>query len=580
MTTVSSPERVVQNNESYIIYNLTTKTNISSYKSTNTGEDNCFLWTVRHRFRDFETFCETLSRNNPKASVPQLPKKSWMNKFNSGFIENRAQELNKFLYIICTNPNLIYSNDLKTFLTIDSHSRARKDESLNQRKTYFEAYLQDNPITCVVESTITDTLFAGKKDGKVFATQVEQDYETMKQMMKRWEIVPTKLPFEKFVVLVLGTTSAGKSSWVNNFFGLACKKAADCQQDTVFTIVETVPPSVFDRLSSNGTSSGERTYPEYTEDELHKNVEDVYSDARYGNVFVLLDTAMTLSRYYTQLAQFSSIISSLGLFQTVIINEHYLANFHGRDLATRTILIDSPGFGSEKKVGTDLIESFLGNLKVLQALYKLSDMSLFFIPATQLNMVSNQLAILELSIVYSLVGMEKMENLIMSCVKGNEEEDMSFLGGVLKKIGTKILGNIDEHLYQGTAVWEKTMFVLTKIDLLQPNEDAMRHIYYELGSLLKKSFLYLPNPVPDHILTLALPEKSLRDTPSHLRSLNEKLRALSLQSPFEKRVELSIQNMCNELKKAVGQSWTKYLTFDANEIDRILERSVKRMSAQ
>jgi len=228
-------------------------------------------------------------------------------------------------------------------------------------------------------------------------------------------------------------------------------------------------------------------------------------------------------------------------------------------------------------MGTDLIVSFLGNLKVLQALYKLSDISLFFVPATQLNMVSNQLAILELSILYSLVGMEKMEQLIQSSLRNQEEEDFGMLSNLIKKLGGRVFGGVDDSVYQGTAVWEKTLFILSKIDLLQPSEDAMRHIYYELGVLIRKSFTYLPNPVADSILTLALPEKSVRETHSHIKSLNEKLRALSMQSPFEKRVEVSIQGMCNELKKTVSQSWAKYYSHDITEIDRILERSVKRM---
>jgi hypothetical protein len=38
---------------------------------------------------------------------------------------------------------------------------------------------------------------------------LEEDYYRVRQLMKRWELVPKKLPFEKFVVLVLGSTSAG-----------------------------------------------------------------------------------------------------------------------------------------------------------------------------------------------------------------------------------------------------------------------------------------------------------------------------------------------------------------------------------
>jgi len=85
--------------------------------------------------------------------------------------------------------------------------------------------------------------------------------------------------------------------------------------------------------------------------------------------------------------------------------------------------------------------------------------------------------------------------------------------------------------------------------------------------------------VADNILTLALPEKSVQPTRSNIDSLKEKLKALSLY-PFEKRVEKSIQDMCIELKKLISQSWAKYFSYEYAEIEKILERSIKRMQDQ
>lgn len=67
------------------------------------------------------------------------------------------------------------------------------------------------------------------------------------------QFVPPKLPFEKFVILNLGTTSAGKSSFVNYFFSLQIKKEANAQQDSCFTIVETVPENVFSSYMASQT---------------------------------------------------------------------------------------------------------------------------------------------------------------------------------------------------------------------------------------------------------------------------------------------------------------------------------------
>jgi hypothetical protein len=69
------------------------------------------------------------------------------------------------------------------------------------------------------------------------------DYKYVRELMMRWDLTPKKLPFEKFLyesfnisylifvytshrVVVLGTTSAGKSAFVNHFFGLQVKRSA------------------------------------------------------------------------------------------------------------------------------------------------------------------------------------------------------------------------------------------------------------------------------------------------------------------------------------------------------------------
>jgi len=317
-------------------------------------------------------------------------------------------------------------------------------------------------------------------------------------------------------------------------------------------------------------------YPQFSEDELSKNVEDIYSDNRYGTVFTVLNTSATLTRYYTQPSQFSSVISKYSLFQTVLINEYYIPNNSDSEFIKRTILIDSPGFSSEK-IGSELTENFLGNLKILQALYNLSDITLFFMPATQLNLISNQLTILELSVILSMIGPEKMESVLQVPMKSYSDDEVSIFSSIMKKLGSKIFGQNGDTLLQTTAVWEKTLFVLSKVDLLSATEETtMRHTYYELGGLLRKSFVHLPIPVPDNILTLSLPEKSVRKTQSHINQLHDKIKAIS-QYPFEKRVEKSIQDMCIELKKLVAQSWVKYFSYDVTEIDKILQRSVNRM---
>ena len=54
-----------------------------------------------------------------------------------------------------------------------------------------------------------------------------------------------------------------------------------------------------------------------------------------------------------------------------------------------TILIDSPGFGHEERM--DDIEE---NLSVLQYFYSLSHLTLFFIPANEINSISTQIQVI------------------------------------------------------------------------------------------------------------------------------------------------------------------------------------------
>jgi len=79
---------------------------------------------------------------------------------------------------------------------------------------------------------------------------MEKDYYDVQQLAKKYTVSPSKLPFQKFVVLTLGTTSAGKSSYINHFFGIGVKKEADAQQDVNFTIVEVVPSAIFEKFTA------------------------------------------------------------------------------------------------------------------------------------------------------------------------------------------------------------------------------------------------------------------------------------------------------------------------------------------
>ena len=48
-------------------------------------------------------------------------------------------------------------------------------------------------------------------------------------------------------------------------------------------------------------------------------------------------------------------------------------------------------------------------------------------------------------------------------------------------------------------------------------------------------------------------------------------------TPYEKRVEVAIQSLCEDTRKAISRSWSKYVSGDSAEIEKILARSVQRL---
>lgn len=124
---------------------------------------------------------------------------------------------------------------------------------------------------------------------------------------------------------------------------------------------------------------------------------------------------------------------------------------------------------------------------------------------------------------------------------------------MLASLATRVVGKLPSDtasVYQGTSTWEKTIFILSKVDLLTQNEATMRAAFYELGGLFCKSFAHLPNPVPDSIITLSLPHKSRENVPSQLNTLIERLKVdlITFKSGTNARLVQGSRLMKNALK--------------------------------
>jgi len=290
------------------------------------------------------------------------------------------------------------------------------------------------------------------------------------------------------------------------------------------------------------------------------------------------------------------------LVRSIIINEDYLRGTPEKiQLAKRTILLDSPGFDYTKE-NEHAMEKFLGNLKILQLFYSMSDLSLFMTPATHINMVSNQIATLELSVLYSLHGAEYVDKLLHEILTapasttGNAPTHLipsivDIKNYVVQRFISTASTSLDSKKaeYKGTVVWDKIRFVLTKIDEVFVNQPVgnLHEQFYELGRLLGKNLTYLEAPTFSQCLAIGLPEHQAKGSEDSktgdLKALMDLIRSLNSESSYMSRLEASVQMMCLELQSAIKASWStwispkQWMSSDTTQLQDIYRRSCLRL---
>ena len=423
-------------------------------------------------------------------------------------------------------------------------------------------------------------------------------FATLHEKYVAWKLVNSHRPFDKNVVSILGLTSSGKSSFVNHFFGVHVKRVAQCEIDTHFTLVETVPEAEFSRLVS-----GYQRQSQATIDSAPAVSLATASDPRRNVAYVILDVAATLARY-EQFESFSAVFRKHHLIESVLINEAYLPATSPQeggksgegaiDIRKRTILIDSPGFTAE----TD-VSRLEGNLKVLQFVYQLSQLTLFFVPADALSLVAGQIHLLELSLIYSFHGAETVER-VLDHTKKHLGPSSLFSVTNLYSIITQQLGlgwgssaegqsaAVAASSYVGSSHWEKVRFVLTKMDRVQEPDKrpgaGQEAAFYELGIMLASNLKSMRAPVFGQCLAIALPGHQPACGLSSTRDLDlilSEISALNLYSSYVERLEASIQSMCDELRQALARGIWGYLGHsDSALVERLYRESKARSVAR
>eukprot|EP01137_Pigoraptor_chileana_P024084 Opistho-2@91471 len=108
---VAEPERHGEGISAFVTYNVHTETTLPLYRAPE--------MTVRRRFRNFLWLYEQLIETYPGTIVHPPPKKNFMGKFaseESGFVERRRLELERFLQRLAVHPTLRDSPALRNFL--------------------------------------------------------------------------------------------------------------------------------------------------------------------------------------------------------------------------------------------------------------------------------------------------------------------------------------------------------------------------------------------------------------------------------------------------------------------------------
>ena len=85
-------------NSRYTTYLIRLSTNIPAFKLRRSE--------VRRRYSDFEVFRDLLERESARVSIPPLPGKVYLNRFDDGVIEERRAGLERFLKIVVGHPLL------------------------------------------------------------------------------------------------------------------------------------------------------------------------------------------------------------------------------------------------------------------------------------------------------------------------------------------------------------------------------------------------------------------------------------------------------------------------------------------
>ncbi|XP_078434914.1 sorting nexin 1 isoform X2 [Wolffia australiana] len=169
---VTEPVKLGNGVQAYISYRVVTKTNLPEYQ----GPEKIVI----RRFSDFVWLRDRLCEKYKGFFIPPLPEKSAVEKFrfSAEFIELRRQALDIFINRVASHPELLKSEDLRTFLQED-------EEVMERTRSHETGLFKKKPLELmqIIKSKVSDVVLGKEKP----VEETTPEYEKLRQYVFQLE---------------------------------------------------------------------------------------------------------------------------------------------------------------------------------------------------------------------------------------------------------------------------------------------------------------------------------------------------------------------------------------------------------
>jgi len=487
-------------------------------------------------------------------------------------------------------------------------------------------------------SELLKFLTADVKTESVKIPDRKDDYQELVDLFKYWNEIPPKPIWEKYVVSVFGTTSAGKSSFMNHIIGMPLCHTSVGQVDTGFTIIEVVSEKEFLKYS------GESAAKKMSKEEVMKTEytsKDPMNDPRYGRVFVVLDSQATLQHYAPRLEELKSGVATSGsIIRTMLINESYLEYLSKEQarLIKSIILIDSKGLEQSTvqsiyeggRADPERVSVFVKNAAIRAIIMRMSSLSLFLSPVQQFRSSGPQISEFELSALMASNGTQSVEKaaeglnsvLVKSrvdsekaaAVAGSSDSVMwsylkPFLGswGEVVSIATEFVGKVagfggdtsapaavaaasapsasESEKGGGNSRWGNVVFVFTKMDEVKFDRREEKSFWFDVGRVFGQNCHFIETPTSDDCICICLPEclrnKDFDPEMNALEQLKTKIANTASRCLWEEKLDRTIIDMARKIQDIIKkQSYDISKNVTISHLAEICQRAENRLRDQ